>query len=139
MLESFDFICCNVAKHNKVLSVHSRMAEKDTLDILMRNDVKRAIIHWYTGDIETLKMFVEAGYYFSINANMCATIKGQNIVKRIPLDKLLVESDGPFTKVNSQKYTPMDLTQTYSCLASLLGITDLERVVFNNFNCLITT
>lgn len=138
-IEAFDLICQNAASYNKILSVHSRMAEKDTLDILTRNGIKRAIIHWYTGDLETFKLFVQAGYYFSVNANMCAAIKGRNIVKHIPLDKLLIESDGPFTKVNSRKYTPMDLALTYRCVSDLLEITDLEKVVFSNFNRLLTT
>ena len=137
--EVFDFICHNAAKYNKVLSVHSRNAEKDTLEILTRNKVRRAIIHWYTGDLETLKLYVQAGYYFSVNANMCATSKGQSIIKHIPIDKLLVESDGPFTKVGSRRYTPTDLTQIYYCLSNLLEIYDLENVVFNNFNRLLTT
>ena len=137
-IEAFDLICQNAASYNKILSVHSRMAEKDTLDILTQNGIKRAIIHWYTGDLETFKSFAQAGYYFSVNANMCATNKGRSIIKHIPLDKLLIESDGPFTKVNSKKYSPTDLALTYRCLSDLLEITDLEKVVFSNFNRLLT-
>ena len=138
-IEAFDFICQNAASHNKILSVHSRMAEKETLDILTRNGIKRAIIHWYTGDLETFKLFVQAGYYFSVNANMCATNKGRSIIKHIPLDRVLIESDGPFTRVNLKKYSPTDLALTYRFLSDLLEITDLEKVVFNNFNRLLTT
>lgn len=138
-IEAFDFICQNAAKQNKILSVHSRMAEKETLDILTQNGIKRAIIHWYTGDLETFKSFVQAGYYFSVNANMCATNKGRSIIKHIPLDRLLIESDGPFTRINSQKYSPTDLAMTYRCLSDLLEITVLEKVVFRNFNRLLTT
>ena len=138
-IEAFDFICHNAAKYNKVLSVHSRKAEKDTLAILMQNRVKRAIIHWYTGDLETLEMFVKAGYYFSINANMCVTSKGQSIVKHIPIDKILVESDGPFAKTNGTRYTPSDLHNTYLLLARLLGQNDVQDLVFDNFTRLLTT
>lgn len=138
-IEAFDFICHNAAKYNKVLSVHSRKAEKDTLAILMQNRVKRAIIHWYTGDLETLEMFVKAGYYFSINANMCVTSKGQSIVKHIPIDKILVESDGPFAKTNGTRYTPSDLHKTYLLLARLLGQNDIQDLVFDNFTRLLTT
>ena len=138
-IEAFDFICHNAAKYNKVLSVHSRKAEKDTLAILMQNRVKRAIIHWYTGDLETLEMFVKAGYYFSINANMCVTSKGQSIVKHIPIDKILVESDGPFAKTDGTRYTPSDLHKTYLLLAKLLGQNDIQDLVFDNFTRLLTT
>ena len=138
-IEAFDYICHNAAMYNKLLSLHSRKAEKDTLAILMRNGVKRAIVHWYTGDLETLELFIEAGYYFSINANMCVTSKGQSIIRRIPLDKILIESDGPFTKVCGSKYTPADLSKTYLMLADLLGCPDIQNIVFENFHRLLTT
>ena len=138
-IKAFEFICHNAAKYNKLLTIHSRKAEKDTLAILMRNGIKRAIIHWYTGDLETLEMFIKAGYYFSINASMCVTAKGQNIIKHIPIDKILVESDGPFTKVCGSKYTPADLSKTYLMLADLLGRADIQDIVFDNFHRLLTT
>lgn len=138
-IEAFDYICHNAAMYNKLLSLHSRKAEKDTLAILMRNGVKRAIVHWYTGDLETLELFIEAGYYFSINANMCVTSKGQSIIRRIPLDKILIESDGPFTKVCGSKYTPADLSKTYLMLADLLECPDIQNIVFENFHRLLTT
>lgn len=138
-IEAFEFICHNAAKYNKLLTIHSRKAEKDTLAILMRNGIKRAIIHWYSGDLETLEMFTKAGYYFSINASMCVTAKGQSIIKHIPIDKILVESDGPFTKVGGSKYTPADLSKTYLMLADLLKHPNIHDLVFDNSYRLLTT
>lgn len=136
-VEAFDFICHNAAKYNKVLSVHSRKAEKDTLDILTRNKVQRAIIHWYTGDLETLQLFIQKGYYFSVNTNMCATAKGQSIIRQIPLERILVESDGPFTKVDTQKFTPVNLHQVYTMLSTATGIPHFDKLVYDNFNSLL--
>ena len=136
-VDAFDFICHNAAKYNKVLSVHSRKAEKDTLDILTRNKVQRAIIHWYTGDLETLQLFIQEGFYFSVNTNMCATAKGRSIIRQIPLERILVESDGPFTKVGTQKFTPVNLHQVYSLLSTATGIPHFDKLVYDNFNSLL--
>ena len=136
-VDAFDFICHNAAKYNKVLSVHSRKAEKDTLDILTHNKVQRAIIHWYTGDLETLQLFIQEGFYFSVNTNMCATAKGQSIIRQIPLERILVESDGPFTKVGTQKFTPVNLHQVYSLLSTATGIPHFDKLVYDNFNSLL--
>lgn len=136
-LDAFDFICRASAKQNKLLSVHSRGAEKETLAILMKNNISRAIIHWYTGDIETLYQFLDAGYYFSINASMCATKKGRNIIDNIPLDKLLVESDGPFSKVNSRRFVPSNLEQVYSIIGATTEQQNAANIVWNNFNRLL--
>ena len=138
-IEAFNYICCNAAKYDKVLSVHSRKAEKETFEILVQNGVKRAVIHWYTGDIETLNLFVHAGYYFSVNANMCMSSGGQTIIRNIPLKRILVESDGPFTKSGGKKFTPIDLSKTYTLLTDILGCSDVQNVVFDNFKYLLTS
>lgn len=138
-VDAFEFICRSVADSGKLLTVHSRNAEKDTFDIMARNGIKRAIIHWYTGDLENMQKFIGAGYYFSVNSNMCTTSKGRRIISKIPLDKLLVESDGPFTKVGTHKYTPINLRDVYSILATTISTRNVENIVYENFNRLLTT
>lgn len=136
--DAFDFICQICAKQNKLLSVHSRRAERETFDILSKSNVTRAIIHWYTGDIETITRFIDAGYYFSVNASMCATSNGRKIIAKIPSNRMLVESDGPFSKIGKKKYTPIYLPEIYSVIKGVTGLKDLEIVVWENFKHLLT-
>src|SRR5699024_7259907 len=114
--DAFEFICHQSAKQKKLLSVHTRMAEEDTLRILLQQGVKKSIIYWYTGNLEIMNHLLDAVYYFSVNSSMCATINGRKIISNIPIDRLLVESDGPFSKINSKKYSPTDLQQTYDLI-----------------------
>lgn len=137
-IEIFDYICRESASKHKILSVHVRNSEKEAFDIMKKNNVKKAIIHWYSGNIKILQQFIDAGYYFSVNANMCTTNNGKNIILAIPIDRLLVESDGPFTKIDSQKYTPASLCKTYALINSIVGEKDFERIVFDNFNRLLS-
>lgn len=137
-VDAFEFICRSVADSGKLLTVHSRNAEKDVFDIMVQSGIKRAIIHWYTGNLEDMQKFIGAGYYFSVNPNMCATSRGKHIISEIPLDRLLVESDGPFTKVGTHKYTPVNLRDIYSILAATIGIQNIENIIYENFNRLLT-
>ncbi len=136
-LEAFDYICSCAAKQDKLMTVHSRKAEQDTLEILLQNGVKKAIIHWYTGDVELVKKYIDAGYYFSVNASMCTTQNGKKIIKQIPLDRLLVESDGPFSKIGTKKYAPTNLDQIYLSLSEVTENHLIESIVFENFNRLL--
>ena len=136
-LEVFDYIC-NAASSDQILSVHSKNAEIDVLRQLRMNKVKRAILHWYTGDATLVKEFVDAGYYFSINSNMMNSSKGQAIIKSIPLSRILVESDGPFTRVNSKKYTPINLPNVYDQLSLLLNCGEICEIVRQNFKSLLS-
>lgn len=136
-LDAFDFICQKSAEQNKVLSVHTRKAEESAFRILQSQRVSRAIIHWYTGDIDVMNCYLEAGYYFSVNSSMCATTNGQKIIANIPIDRLLVESDGPFSKVGAKVYSPMHLQQTYAIIGNALGKDNISQIVFENFKRLL--
>lgn len=63
------------------------------------------ILHWYSGDINDLRRAINQGCYFSINHQMLQSVNGRNVVENIPVDRLLLESDAPFTKGLSEKYT----------------------------------
>lgn len=133
--EAFDFICKASSQKNKLLTVHSRKAEEETLSILMENKVQNAIIHWYTGPLDTLEKMIAQGYYFSVNASMCESRK--EIVKSIPVDRLLIESDGPFTKVDGRKYVPVSLSKVYKSVADLIPNKNLPEIVWSNFRTLL--
>lgn len=136
-LQCFDYICSSI-NENQVLSVHSKNAEKAVCDILKKHKVKKTILHWYSGNLETLKELIEYGYYFSINTSMLQSIKGQKILKSIPKNRLLIESDGPFTKVNNQKYNPSKLQEVYSQIGAFLESPEINKLVWQNFKDLIT-
>lgn len=88
----------------KILSVHSRAASKEVISILEGFSGK-VILHWYSGRIVDLETALSRGYYFSINHQMFESENGRRIVKRIPVDRILIESDAPFTKGMKSKYT----------------------------------
>ena len=63
------------------------------------------ILHWYSGSITDLRRAIELGCYFSINHQMLQSVNGRNIIGNIPVDRILLESDAPFTKGLGEKYT----------------------------------
>ena len=89
---------------NKILSIHSRSASKKVVDMVEGFD-GTVILHWYSGDINDLRRAINQGCYFSINHQMLQSVNGRNVVENIPVDRLLLESDAPFTKGLSEKYT----------------------------------
>lgn len=133
--EAFSFICQNA--NNKILSVHSRLAEKDVLYILKDNGVKKAIFHWYTGNENLLMKIIEQGYYFSVNHMMLHSNKGINILKQIPLNRLLIETDGPFTKYGDKIVSPVDLFHIYNDFSEFYQTDKLAQIIWENYSLLI--
>ena len=89
---------------NKILSIHSRHATAKVVEMI--NDFEGTVIlHWYSGGITDLRRAIAQGCYFSINHQMLQSTNGRTIVRNIPVDRLLLESDAPFTKGLNKKYT----------------------------------
>ena len=122
-------------KKQKLLSLHSRGAEQEVLNNLLIYKIKFAIFHWYSGKIELIKSIVDAGYYFSINTAMIKSKRGNEIINRIPLNRVLVESDGPFIDLNGKPILPYQLNDVYAFLANKysLPMVEIEKIVKNNF------
>ncbi len=82
----------------KIISVHSRMAEKELLDLLCEFDIKNVVFHWYSGTVDLIPSILKQGYYFSINEAMCSSKNGRAIIENIPKDRLLTETDAPYNE-----------------------------------------
>lgn len=126
---------------NKILTVHSRKSSEDVISIIGSQFNSKYILHWYSGSIKTLKLAVKNGAYFSINYSMTKSISGKRIISEIPLERLLLESDGPFIKFNKKLFTPSLNIHTIRGLSNILGISEETTfdIVNKNFKTIITT
>lgn len=131
----FDKIIEKCAQENKLVTVHLRKAEDDVIEIIKKYKPRKCIVHWFTGNELQLKQLLECGCYFSLNANMI--VSDLDLVKKIPKNKILIESDGPFSKVDGKKYRPELLLREYEIIAKALDEPDLISVVYNNFYTLL--
>ncbi len=136
-IEIFKFVLSNIQNKNKILSVHSASAEDKVLELLIKYEINTVVFHWYSGKISTLKQILENNYYFSINEAMCKSKKGQNIISKLPIDKILIETDAPFIK----NVLPYKNTFVYSYLSELWNITidEVKKQVLKNFYFLSST
>ncbi|WP_395549401.1 MULTISPECIES: TatD family hydrolase [unclassified Lacrimispora] len=133
----FDFIAQNASEKNKLMSVHCNKAEEELYNILKINKNKKVIIHWFSGQEEWAERLCNLGCYFSINMNMLKNMKTVDIIKNLPIERILIESDGPFSKVNGRNYKPEYLPDIYYNLGELLGIQSINKLIFDNFKALL--
>jgi TatD DNase family protein len=132
----------SIIKNNnsrKIISLHSRGAEKEVLKYLIENNIKHAIFHWFSGNVGLIEDILKAGYYFSINTSMIRSKKGCDIISRIPLNKLLIESDGPYIENKGKPIYPYDLMEVYNYIALKNDFTVEESItaIKTNFNTLL--
>lgn len=134
-LISFEKILKEISNKKKILSLHSRRAEKEVLNLLIENNVKNAIFHWYSGPLYLIDKIAETGYYFSVNYQMTKSDSGRRILKKIPNNNLLTETDGPFTNINGQISRPIDIILILKEIAKVkdLSENEIQKIVECNF------
>ena len=117
-------VLATIKGKKKIVSVHSRNAEKELLDMLCEFEIKNVIFHWYIGPVDLIPSIIERGCYFSINESMCRSKNGQSIIGKIPREKILTETDAPY---NNRTNIRMVLNQ--------LNMSEVD--IFFNFNRLL--
>jgi TatD DNase family protein len=126
----------------KILTIHSRRAAQDVIDILGTNFPGKIILHWYSDTISLLKKAINNGYYFSINHLMIHSKSGKEIIKTIPIERLLIETDGPFTKNGEVTFTPLMAMNIHKELAHMMASKEdpikIEEKISSNFERLLS-
>jgi TatD DNase family protein len=133
--KSFTTILSALSGKRKILSLHSRGAESQVLNLLVSHSIKLAIFHWYSGPVPLIKKIAGAGFYFSINPAMIRSKSGQKIIQAIPQELVLTESDGPFVEVGGRAATPRDVTLVTNYLSQAWAIeaSKVEGIINQNF------
>jgi TatD DNase family protein len=120
---------------NKVLTIHSRRAATEVVDMIGDSYPGKIILHWYSGSPKVLEKAISYGFYFSINTSMTISEKGREIVNQIPRDRLLTESDGPFVKVSGRSARPTDMARVIDGLSEMFVLDRIQiaKTIYENF------
>ena len=134
-VESFRHVIRLVASKAKFISLHSRGAEPAVLEILKEHGICGAVFHWYTGSLRTLDDILQAGHLLSVNPAMISTERGRAVIRRIPRDRLLTETDGPHVLVNETPALPwhVGLVEEFVAREWESSQADVRRQVWANF------
>jgi TatD DNase family protein len=129
---------CN-AFGNKVLSVHSRAAASEVISIIGENFNGKIILHWYSGIKQNQEQAISNGYFFSVNYAMLNSDLGKKIINNIPDDKILLETDSPFTSINGHSYKPSEIWRIVEGIAMIKNkdIETMQNILWNNFKTII--
>ena len=129
----------------KPIVIHTRSAKEDTLDILAAEKAEHGIIHCFTEDYATAKKALDLGFYISLSG--IVTFKNatdlQAVAKKLPKDRLLIETDSPYLapvpkrgKPNEPAFVPY-VAQFLSTLYDM-PVAELGTLTDRNFDNLLS-
>lgn len=136
--EVFSEILEALQDRTRFITIHSRRAEREVLESLARFNISPVTLHWFSGSARLMDQAVDQGHSFSVNPAMLETERGRAFVRRIPLDRLLTESDGPHVRVGSRAASPRDMQAVTDKLSEIYAIPAEEicKHIERNFNTL---
>jgi TatD DNase family protein len=113
----------------RVVSIHSRRAAKEVLDCLATQTTPARvlpILHWFSDGASLARRAAEQGCYFSINHRMLDSEARAALIRDLPGDRILTETDAPFTEIGHRKSEPADVVDTAQQLATLRAVSHHE-------------
>ncbi|EOB15020.1 Putative deoxyribonuclease TATDN1 [Nosema bombycis CQ1] len=78
--------------------LHSRDSHRDFMEITGDYSFS-GVVHSFTGTEDESKDLIRKGFFIGINGCSLKTEEGLEMVKSLPLDKILVETDSPYCKI----------------------------------------
>lgn len=111
----------------RVMSIHSRRAATAVLDRLDAfSGAGSPVLHWFSGSKRELDRAIALGCWFSVGPAMLASQSSRESVLRMPRDRILTETDGPFAQIDGQSASPWDSQRAVVELSKLWSISEPE-------------
>ena len=104
----------------KILTVHSVRSVSAVLDMIeqhLPHDRGLVVLHWFMGSRGEAKRAEALGCYFSVNVEMTRSERGRTLIANMPIDRILTETDGPFTYTDGRPTEPADSKTAVDAIA----------------------
>lgn len=119
-LRAFDALLAHDAVLTRPMTVHSRGAEREAVQRLVQAKAL-AVLHWYTGPLAVAEDALAGGLWFSINPAMAVSKRASALIKLLPPDRVVLETDGPFSRYRGKAARPRDTFAVLEHLAQIWG------------------
>jgi len=127
-------------KLNKPAIIHSRKAELHTIELLEELNVKKVIMHCFSGKMSLAERIAKNGWFLSIPANSHYSQQFQDVIKRVPIENLLCETDTPYLHpLKKWPNEPANVIYSYKKIAEIkkMKLTEVELQIEKNFKSLL--
>ena len=124
----------------KPMIIHTRDAKADTIEIMQEEQASAGVMHCFSEDWETAKAALDLGFYISFSGII--TFKSasdlREVARKVPADRLLVETDSPYLTPVPYRGKPNSPAYTYYVAEKLAeirntSINDIANTTTNNF------
>lgn len=118
--------------------VHSRWSAEKILNILVSYRLRAVLWHWFSGPTDLLPKIIERGDYVSEGPPTVFSDRIQEVVRLVPLERLLTETDGPvryYGPFKDKLTTPAFIPEVVKAMGEIKGVKENEvaEQIYRNF------
>ncbi len=119
-----------VAEQPRLVSIHSYLATRQTLDALRETPAAFPVLHWWKGTDEQTREAVELGCYFSIHHTIA---RWSRFRRMVPLERILIETDQGYG--DPPAIIPHQIALVEHLVAQNYGLTaaEVRQIAWRNF------
>jgi TatD DNase family protein len=134
-----EYFIAAAAAHDKFVNLHTKAGEAEVLALLRKYELKRAIVHWYSGPIDILHQMIAHGCWFTIGVEVLFSDHIRAIARTVPDHLLLTETDNPgalgWLRKTDEAGMPGAIRLVVAALAELrqTSFEAIENLVAENF------
>ena len=135
---ALDQILSRPEAKDRIVTLHSLSATADIVAAVSNHGVQGAVLHWFLGSPADIDAAITADVYFSVNSSMVRSRRGRVALNEMPPNRVLVETDAPFTKVGKAPARPGQVGPIERSLAQLWDTdpADVRRRLWSNLTAL---
>ncbi len=115
--------------------IHSRQAEEQVVEIVKDYKCKK-VMHCFSGKFSLIKKALDYGCYFSIPTSIVRLEHFRNMVKELPRNRILTETDSPYlSPYKEKKNEPSFIKETIKVIAGIWEESEkeTEKILWQNF------
>lgn len=121
---------------NKPIPIHSRRAEKETIELLEEIGYNKIIMHCFNGNMKLVQKIIDNGWSLSIPTCVKHSQHFQKVIEMTPIEQLFCETDSPFLHPDKGfPNEPANVIESYKKISEIkdLGLKEVEKKIDNNF------
>ena len=128
---------------NLPIVVHNRNSDLDLYQILLQSNHAQGVIHCFTSTLNFAKKIIDLGFYISFTGIITFSLDLEKVVKGIPLEKILLETDSPYLSpkpLRGKKNQPMNIPIIAEKVSELkkIPINTVANITSSNAHLLFT-
>ncbi|MGC9200737.1 MAG: TatD family hydrolase [Candidatus Aenigmatarchaeota archaeon] len=120
-------------KFDKPITVHIRDAYEDAFYILERTNYQKVHLHMFGGD-KFIDKVISNQWKISVGPILLRSKKHKRIVKALPLERIMLETDSPYIKIDNRESNPLDVKFVAQKIAEIkkVSLEEVERITDEN-------